>query len=116
MLWYEGQEDDMIRVDWDHGVLVTPPEQMFHQHFNTGNTPSRYLAVQFGTVRYPMTSAKLDKWTSRNDTSVKEGGNQIEYQDQPARLHKIWLDEIDKNGVESEMGEIFDEEKIRAAG
>ena len=115
MLWYEGKEDEMVRVDWDHGVLVTPPEQMFHQHFNTGGTPSRYLAVQFGTVRYPMTSAKLDKWTSKNDLSVKEGGNQIEYEDQPPHLHKIWLDEIDKIGVNSEMGEIFNEEAIRAA-
>ncbi|MDH3240632.1 MAG: hypothetical protein OEO83_08190 [Alphaproteobacteria bacterium] len=114
MLWYEGKEDEMVRVDWDHGVVVTPPEDMFHQHFNTGNTPSRYLAVQFGTVRYPMITAKLDKWTSGNDTSVNEGGNQIEYEDQPANLHKIWLDEIDKKGVPSEMGEIFDEAKIRA--
>ena len=115
MLWYEGKEDEMVRVDWDHGVLVTPPEQMFHQHFNTGPTPSRYLAVQFGTVRYPMIWAKLEKWTSRNDMSVKEGGNQVEYEDQPSHLHKIWLDEIDKSGVDSEMGEIFDEDKIRAA-
>ena len=114
LLWYEGKEDEKIRVDWDHGVVVTPPEQMFHQHFNTGDRPSRYLAVQFGTVRYPMTWAKLAKWTSGNDTSVKDGGNQIEYNDQPADHHKIWLDEIDKYGVGSEMGEIFDEDKIRA--
>ena len=40
LLWYEGEEDDLVRIDWDHGVVVTPPEQMFHQHFNTGNTPS----------------------------------------------------------------------------
>jgi hypothetical protein len=63
-----------------------------------------------------MISTKLDKWTSGNDTSVEEGGNQIEYGDQPRHLHKIWLDEIDKNGVASEMGGIFDEEKIRAEG
>jgi mannose-6-phosphate isomerase-like protein (cupin superfamily) len=116
MLWYEGKEDEMIRVDWGHGVIVTPPEQMFHQHFNTGSTPSRYLAIQFGTVRYPMITAKLDKWTSGNDTSVEDGGNQIEYENQPAQMHKIWLDEIDKNSVGSEMGEIFDEDKIRAGG
>ncbi len=60
--------------------------------------------------------AKLDKWSSSNDLSVKEGGNQIEYEDQPGHLHKIWLDEIDKNGVASDMGEIFDEAKIRAGG
>jgi hypothetical protein len=104
-----------VRVDWDHGVLVTPPEQMFHQHFNTGATPSRYLAVQFGTVRYPMTTAKVEKWASKNDLSYKLGGNQVEYEDQPGHLHKVWLQELDKNGVESEMGEIFDEATIRAA-
>ena len=57
---------------------------------------------------------KVKKWTSGNDTSVKDGGNQIEYADQPEHLHKIWLDEMDKNGVGSEMGEIFDEASIRA--
>lgn len=115
MLWYEGKEDEMVRVDWDHGVLVTPPEQMFHQHFNTGATPSRYLAVQFGTVRYPMTTAKVEKWASKNDLSYKLGGNQVEYEDQPGHLHGVWLRELDRNGVASEMGEIFDEAKIRAA-
>ena len=116
LLWYEGKEDEKVRIEWDHGVVVTPPEQMFHQHFNTGPTPSRYLAVQFGTVRYPMTWAKLAKWTSGNDTSVKDGGNQIEYADQPGDHHKIWLDAIVKTGVESDMGEIFDEKAIRAGG
>jgi mannose-6-phosphate isomerase-like protein (cupin superfamily) len=115
ILWYEGKEDERVRIDWDHGVVVTPPEQMFHQHFNTGNTPSRYLAVQFGTVRYPMLAAKVKKWTSGNDTSVKDGGNQIEYADQTDDLHAIWLEEIDRKGVPSEIGEIFDEDAIRAA-
>jgi gentisate 1,2-dioxygenase len=115
MLWYEGKEDERVRIDWDHGVVVTPPEQMFHQHFNTGTTPSRYLAVQFGTVRYPMISAKMKKWTSGNDTSVKDGGNQIEYEDQPPDNHAIWLEEMDGKGYLSEMGEIFDEKAIRAS-
>jgi gentisate 1,2-dioxygenase len=115
MLWFDGKEDEMVRIDWDHGVVVTPPEQMFHQHFNTGSTPSRYLAVQFGTVRYPMTGAKLAKWTSGNDTSVKKGGNQVEYADQPEMMHKIYLEELDRKGIPSEMGEIFDEDAIRAA-
>ena len=114
LLWYEGEEDDMVRVDWDHGVVVTPPEQMFHQHFNTGNTPSRYLALQFGTVRYPMTWAKKDIWSGKVDKSVEEGGAQIEYEDQMPKIHKIWLGEVDRKGITSEMGEIFNEDKIRA--
>lgn len=114
LLWYEGDEDNIERVDWDHGVVVTPPEQMFHQHFNTGNTPSRYLALQFGTVRYPMTWAKKDIWSGKVDRSVEEGGAQIEYENQLPHIHKIWLDEMDRKNIPSEMGEIFDEEKTRA--
>lgn len=63
-----------------------------------------------------MISAKMKKWTSGNDTSVKDGGNQIEYEDQPADNHAIWLEEMDKKGYASEMHEIFDEEAIRASG
>ena len=116
MLWYEGKEDEMVRVDWDHGVVVTPPEQMFHQHFNTGSTPSRYLAVQFGTVRYPMITAKVDKWASKNDMSYKLGGNQVEYEDQPAHLHKLWLGELDKNSVESENGRYLRRSEDQGSG
>ena len=43
-----------------------------------------------------------------------ETANSGIYHDQPADHHKIWLDETYKYGVESEMGEIFDEDKIRA--
>ena len=114
LLWYEDGEDDVVRVDWDHGVVVTPPEQMFHQHFNTGSTPSRYLALQFGTVRYPMTWAKKEIWSGNVDKSVEDGGAQIEYENQMPQIHKIWLDDIDKKGITSEMRDIFDETKIRA--
>ena len=116
LLWYEGQEDEFVRIDWGHGVVVTPPEQMFHQHFNTGDRPSRYLAVQFGTVRYPIRQVKKDSWGGKVDTSVEDGGNQIEYEDQPADNHAIWLEEMDGKGYPSEMGEIFDEEAIRTSG
>jgi len=112
LLWYEGDEE-FVRIDWDHGVVVTPPDQMFHQHFNTGSTPSRYLAVQFGTVRYPMTQAKKDIWSSGVDKSVDEGGAQLEYEAQDPRIHRMWLEEMDRNGVPSEMGDIFDEDRIR---
>ena len=114
LLWYEGEEDDLVRIDWDHGVVVTPPEQMFHQHFNTGNTPSRYLALQFGTVRYPMTWAKKEIWSGNVDKSVEDGGAQIEYENQMPQIHKMWLNDIDHKNIKSEMGDIFDEKKIRA--
>ena len=43
------------------------------------------------------------------DVSVKDGGRQIEYEDQDPRIHGIFLEEIAKNGVESGMGDYIDE-------
>lgn len=112
LLWNAGDKD-FVRVDWDHGVVCTPPEGMFHQHFNTGNSPSRYLAVQIGTVRYPLLRIKREIWDSGVDKSVDEGGAQLEYEDQDPRLHALWLAEIDRQGVVSKMGALFNEESIR---
>jgi hypothetical protein len=47
-------------------------------------------------------------------TSIKEGGDQIEYEDQDPRIHRIWLEEMRKNGVEPKMDKFFPSES-RAA-
>jgi hypothetical protein len=91
-------------------MLFAPPNNMFHQHFGTGGTPARYLAVGFGTKRYPIvTERRLGSEGKRTDVSIKEGGAQIEYEDQDPRIHALWLKEIAKHGVDSKMGKIFDE-------
>ncbi len=108
LLWYEGDED-FQRIDWAHGVVFAPPDRMFHQHYNTSATPSRYLAVALGSIRYPFVEDKRKLFAGSVDTSVAEGGDQIEYEDQDPRIHGIWLQEIEKNGVESRMGEYIDE-------
>ena len=36
-------------------------------------------------------------------TSIKEGGDQIEYEDQDPRIHRIWLQEMYKHGVTPKM-------------
>ena len=43
------------------------------------------------------------------DTSVKKGGRQIEYEDQDPRIHRLWLEEIEETGVESDMGGFINE-------
>jgi oxalate decarboxylase/phosphoglucose isomerase-like protein (cupin superfamily) len=111
LLWFDPQE--MERVDWQHGVVFAPPDQMFHQHFNTGKTPARYLAISVGSQRYPLMEAKRRVFDTGVDTSIKDGGNQVEYEDQPARIHEIYVAELAKNGVESSMGKFIDESQLR---
>jgi len=110
LFWYEGDEG-FERVDWQHGVVFAPPDGMYHQHYNTSAEPARYLAVALGSLRYPFTSEKMNLF-SGVDVSVKDGGRQIEYEDQDPRVHEIYLGELAKNGVSSKMGDYIDESKI----
>jgi uncharacterized RmlC-like cupin family protein len=113
LLWYE-DEQDFVRVDWQHGVVFAPPDRMFHQHFNTSTDPARYLAVAFGSLRYPFTQSKKDLFMGV-DVSVKDGGCQIEYEHQDPRIHSIYLAELAKHGGKSKMSEFLDEGSYKAA-
>jgi hypothetical protein len=81
---------------------------MFHQHFNTSPDPARYLAVAFGGLRYPFTESKRHVFKGM-DVTVKDGGCQIEYEDQDPRIHFMYLEELAKHGVTSGMGKFVDE-------
>ena len=101
LLWYEGDED-FVRVDWKHGTVYAPPDMMFHQHFNVSPEPARYLAVAFGGLRYPFSEDKRRTFMGM-DVSVKDGGRQIEYEDENPRIREIFEAELRKSGAESRM-------------
>jgi hypothetical protein len=105
LLWYQG-EPDFVRVDWRHGVVYAPPDQMFHQHFPTSKTDARYLAIGHGSLRYPFTQSMRQIFLG-SDVDVKRGGNQIEYADQDPRIHQIYLEELGKSGVPCRMADFL---------
>ena len=112
LLWNLGDKE-FQRVDWRHGMLFAPPDGMFHQHFDTSHQPARYLAIGFGTKRYPIVyERRAGSEGKRTDVSVKEGGCQIEYADQDPRIHAMWLKELRVTGVKSQMGKYFDESQF----
>jgi mannose-6-phosphate isomerase-like protein (cupin superfamily) len=111
LMWKEG-DADFERHEWRHGFVFAPPDGMFHQHFNTGREPARYLAISLGSHRYPVLARKVER-KHAPEVSVNEGGIQVDYEDQDPRIHRIWLKELAKAGVASHMGRYFDEERIR---
>ncbi|MDX1483168.1 MAG: hypothetical protein R3229_01700 [Alphaproteobacteria bacterium] len=113
LLWYEG-DSEFTEIPWRHGIMYTPPFWMFHQHFNTCDQPARYLACSLGSRRYPFISLRKKSAEGGGSISIQQGGRQIEFEDEDPRIHRKWLEAIAENGVQSQMGDVFDENEIMA--
>ena len=110
LFWHDG-DSELTRFDWKQGSVFAPTDGIWHQHFNTAGVPARYLATAMGSTRYPFTEEK--RAIKRGvDVNVNDGGNQIEYEDQDPRVHRMFLDELASGGVECRMGKFMDEAKI----
>jgi mannose-6-phosphate isomerase-like protein (cupin superfamily) len=96
LLWYEG-ETERRRVDWCHGVVYSPPDNMYHQHFNVSGEPARYFAVKMGNYRYPVTARMTGQFRA-SVKDMRETRNQIEYEDEDPAIRKLYLDELAKAG------------------
>jgi len=107
LLWPSADSENIEKFDWRTGSMVVPPDQWFHQHFNAGGEPARYLALRWGSRRFDMGGA-IKPGDEGTDVSVKDGGAQIEYQDESARIHNIFEEELAKSGVTSKMGPHFE--------
>ncbi len=109
LAWYEGDKDFM-RLEWQHGFVFPPADRQFHQHFTTSATPARYLATAVGGIRYPFTAANRRTYLGAkpgekgaSSTSIKQGGDQIEFEDQDWRIHPLWLEEMQRAGLQPKM-------------
>jgi oxalate decarboxylase/phosphoglucose isomerase-like protein (cupin superfamily) len=98
LLSKEGEEPRM--APWkENAMVVVPEDDCVHQHFNTGTTPARYLALKpsrHGLFRPTVT-------TGKGDVSMKQGGIQIEYEDEDRKIHEIFEAELERNGAPCRM-------------
>ena len=96
-LYWRAGDADFQRVDWTYGLMHAPPDQMFHQHFNTGPEPARYLAMALGSQRYPFTMAK--RLVTMRDYRQKTKDWQIEYEQEDPRIPRMFAAELARHGV-----------------
>ena len=94
--------EDVIRVDWKKGGMIVPPNDWFHQHFNGGTEPARYLAFRWGSQKHAFV---FDPGES--DLSEKLGGAQIEYEDEHDYIHDTFAETLQKAGAESKMADFI---------
>src|SRR5229473_77907 len=107
LLWKDGEDPvDNVRVDWKPGTLYAPPDgPTYHQHFNTAGVPSRYFVMSYGGARHFVSNARKTNYENM-DKSVKDGGNQIEYEDEDPRILELYERECARNGVTSWMRQV----------
>jgi quercetin dioxygenase-like cupin family protein len=96
--WMEDEEP--VRIDWNPGSLFAPPEQWFHQHFNTGPSPAKYIAFK------PRSRKFRTKGKFMNNVSRKMGGTMIEYDDENPAIRALYERECGRNGVPVNMRDV----------
>jgi hypothetical protein len=102
LMWPEGEEPR--RYDWQAGSIIISPNMWYHQHFDTGHDPARYLAFTRGRLD-PQRPGVPKAWISR-----RVGGDQVDYADEPRQVRQIFADELAKTGVAPEMRSAYDAE------
>jgi hypothetical protein len=100
LMWPEGEKPR--RYDWREGTLITPPNMWFHQHFNTGTTPARYLAFKQEGVAIRNAQGVPKAWISK-----RLGGDQIDYADEDPQVRQMFAEALAKHGLKSRMDEAY---------
>lgn len=83
LMWNEGEQPQ--RYDWQEGSVISPPAGMWHQHYNTGAEPARFIALHANTA------------VGHDDKGIE----QLEFEDEERFMRKMFVEECAKNGVEA---------------
>ena len=86
-MWEAGKEK--VHVPWHEASVTVPPDGWYHQHFNLGAVPARYLAFH----------------SPRSQEYDQTGRRQIEYADEDPIVRKTFEEELAKRGLRSIMPE-----------
>ncbi|HWP60690.1 MAG TPA: hypothetical protein VNL14_22540 [Candidatus Acidoferrales bacterium] len=92
VLWEEGKEK--IVCPWHEGSMFVPPNKWFHQHFNTGLVPARYLALH-----------PPRQFRGHAEKIEDRAKDLIEYCDEDPWIRQKFEEELRKKGTTSLMPE-----------
>ncbi len=82
--------------------MIVPPHLWYHQHFNTGTTPARYLAFKAEGVSIRNAQGVPKAWISK-----RLGGDQIDYADESPKVRQLFSDALAKRGLTPRMDDAY---------
>ncbi|MBI4483301.1 MAG: cupin domain-containing protein [Acidobacteria bacterium] len=93
----DGKAEKVVRVDWKEGTLVVPPLQWYHQHFNSGPVPARFVKLGgWNNDLYPFTT----------DVISDPNRTEIDYKDEDPRVRQLFAEELQKKGAPMKMPDV----------
>ncbi len=93
VMWPEGH--DKVVVPWHEASAFVPPARWFHQHFNVGSSPARYLALHPPAQFMGMSEAIEDR-----------ARDQIEYPNEDPWIRAKFEEELGKRGLRNLLPDI----------
>lgn len=85
LMWSEGESPK--KYDWHEGTVISPPAGVWHQHYNTGKEPCKFVALHASTA-----------------IQREQGGiEQIDFEQEDSAMRKLYEEECAKNGVRVDM-------------
>ena len=90
IMWPE--DGEKIIIPWHEASLFVPPNRWFHQHFNIGGAPARYLAI------HPPRG--LSGISEKVEDRARD---QIEYTDEDPMIREKFESELSRKGLQSVM-------------
>jgi oxalate decarboxylase/phosphoglucose isomerase-like protein (cupin superfamily) len=103
LVWPE-LNGEPLRYDWEVGTLLVPPNAIYHQHFNTGKTPGRYLAFKHSG------SPRNSQGVLLCFISRRLGGDQLDYADEDPKVREMFAQALARNGLAPKMEESYRKE------
>jgi quercetin dioxygenase-like cupin family protein len=108
LLWKDtphySDSKEAMRIDWQEGSLFVPPDRWFHQHFNIGSSPARYMATTWIGGKYWAKALGGGGRTHRlNTVPFAQGGNMIDYTVEDPKVRDMFEAELKKTGVPLRM-------------
>ena len=89
----------MQKVDWQNGTMFVPDDQWFHQHFNTGKEPARF--IKLGSPTGPGGSNVVFKMLADVDTQGPT--YMINFRDEDPEIRERFEADLKRNGAPLQM-------------
>ena len=95
-------DGEKVVIPWHEGSIFVPPKMWFHQHFNSGPQPARYLALKMLSRMF-----KLAPGPIQSDVPLNEGGWQIEHEDEDEDVIQLFVNACGDSGAQVDMAHIL---------